>query len=193
MPRVLLFIYPTCAQYEVAVTLSLLRDSHDPVTFSLTKEPVPSEEGVQLLPHLSLEEVEVNDYDALIIPGGDMEGLKDAAPLFELIRALYEQKKYLAAICSGPYLLARAGLLQDRPYTVTFSREQRRFLGCFNEAGFSYQPAIQDDAVLTAQGHAFVAFGLRLEEQLSAQPSESARAFYTGAGNAEMEEDTRSG
>ncbi len=152
MPHVLLFIYPTCAQCEVAVALSLLRGSHDLVTFSLTKEPVTSEEGLQLLPHLSLEEVEVNDYDALIIPGGDMEGPSDAEQLFALLRNPYKHKKYLAAICSGPYLLARARLLRDRPYTVTFSREQRRFLGCFNEAGFSYQPAIQDDAVLTAQG-----------------------------------------
>jgi 4-methyl-5(b-hydroxyethyl)-thiazole monophosphate biosynthesis len=45
----------------------------------------------------------------------------------------------VAAICSGAYVLARAGVLKDNLYTVTLNKDQRDFLGCFNEDNYTYE------------------------------------------------------
>lgn len=165
---------------------SLLRDPHDLVTLALTVGPATGEAGLTFSPHKLLEDVNPAELDALLIPGGDMVQ-KDAEPLFSLVRALSERGALLAAICSGPYVLARAGVLAGRPYTVTFTREQRDFLGCFDETGFRYEPVIQDGNVITAQGHAFVAFGLAVARHLYGDLNEDTHAFYEGRRNAFME------
>lgn len=182
-----LLLFPGFSEFEVAVATSLLRDPHELVTLALTEESVTSEAGPTFLPHRTLEDVDPAELDALLIPGGDMVHLEDAEPLFSLVRALSERGALLAAICSGPYVLARAGVLTGRPYTVTFTREQRDFLGCFDETGFRYEPVIQDGNVITAQGHAFVAFGLAVARHLYGDLSEDTHAFYEGRRNAFME------
>ncbi len=77
-------------------------------------------------------------------------------------------------------MLARTGLLRDRPYTVGFTRDQQRFLGCFAEEGYRPDAVVEDGWVVTAQGQAFVEFGLRVGERLGVVKNPAVRAFYTG-------------
>ncbi len=187
MRQVGLLLFPGFAEFEVMVAASLLRDSHDLVTLALTEEAVTSEAGLIFSPHKPLEDVDPAELDALIIPGGDMVHLKDTEPLFSFVGDLYKRGALLAAICSGPYVLARAGVFARRPYTVTFTKEQRDFLGCFGEAGFRYRPVLADGNVITAQGHAFAAFGLAVARHLCGDLSEDTTAFYEGRADAFME------
>ncbi len=185
--KVGLLLFPGFSEFEVTVAISLLRASHELVTLALEAAPMTSEAGLVCQPQRVLAEVNPNDLEALIIPGGDMVELKDADVLSSFVRRLDERGVLLAAICSGGYVLARAGILSNRPYTVTFTQEQRTFLGCFDEQGFRYEPVITDGNVITAQGHAFVAFGLSVARQLRGELSEEARVFYEGRANILME------
>ena len=45
--------------------------------------------------------------------------MEDAEVLFSVIRQFHEQEKLVAAICAGPYALAKAGLFKVISYTVT--------------------------------------------------------------------------
>ena len=40
--------------------------------------------------------------------------MKDAEGLFSVIRQFHEQEKLVAAICAGPYALAKAGLFKRK-------------------------------------------------------------------------------
>ena len=186
MSKIALLIFPTFSEFEVSVAISLLRSSHDLVTLALDSEVVTSEAGLRVLPHLEVARADANDYDALLIPGGDMVHLKDAEPVFEFVRRMAVRRKVLAAICSGPYVLARAGVLSN-PYTVSLTKEQRDFLGCFDEDSYRYEGVVEADSVLTAQGHAYAQFGLRVAQTLRPDLSAEARRFYSGLGNALME------
>lgn len=66
-----------------------------------------------------LSQARVEDYDALVLPGGqinpDKLRLEDAAVAF--VRAFAESGKPLAAICHGPWLLVEAGVVRDRDVT----------------------------------------------------------------------------
>ncbi|EJQ96096.1 hypothetical protein IGW_01283 [Bacillus cereus ISP3191] len=87
-----------------------------------------SETGLQVQPHIELGEVRVEEYEGIIIPGGDAIHMEDAEVLFSVIRQFHEQEKLVAAICAGPYALAKAGLFKEVSYTVTMDYKQ---LDCF--------------------------------------------------------------
>lgn len=72
-----------------------------------------------LKPDLRLEDVSVDNYDALILPGGlaNPDSLRQNEKAIHLIREFGEQGKAIGAICHAPWLLAEAGLTQGRELT----------------------------------------------------------------------------
>lgn len=68
---------------------------------------------------LSLEDVSVGDYDALVLPGGQINPdlLRVEKTAIDVITAFHDQGKTLAAICHAPWLLVEAGVLKGRDAT----------------------------------------------------------------------------
>jgi len=68
---------------------------------------------------LTVGEVEVGDYDALVLPGGqinpDVLRMNDDA--VALVRRFADAGKTVAAICHAPWLLAEAGLIDGKTVT----------------------------------------------------------------------------
>ncbi|WP_102958682.1 type 1 glutamine amidotransferase domain-containing protein [Mangrovicella endophytica] len=67
----------------------------------------------------TLDAVSVGDYDALVLPGGQInpDKLRAEPQVVEFVRAFYQSKKPLAAICHAPWLLIEAGVVKDRQLT----------------------------------------------------------------------------
>jgi protease I len=67
----------------------------------------------------TLDEARPEDYDALVLPGGvanpDRLRMNEAAVRF--IRAIYDQRKPIAAICHGPWTLIEADIVRGRTVT----------------------------------------------------------------------------
>ncbi|MBM7563072.1 type 1 glutamine amidotransferase domain-containing protein [Paenibacillus sacheonensis] len=69
--------------------------------------------------HLSIDEAKPEDYEALIIPGGKSPAhLIGNEKVLEFVRHMDKRKKTIAAICHGPQLLEKAGLIQGRNLTA---------------------------------------------------------------------------
>jgi protease I len=68
---------------------------------------------------LTLDEVAVGDYDALLLPGGviNPDKLRMDEKAVGLVKAFAENGKTIAAICHGPWLLAEAGLVDGKTVT----------------------------------------------------------------------------
>lgn len=182
---VAVLVFPGCSEFEVTVALTLLARTRRVVTVAPSRAPVRGEGGLTLLPDVELAELDPAETAALLIPGApDLSALGDDAALNRLIRSLHARRRLLAAICGGPLVLARLGLLEGRTYTVTFTREQRQALGVFPEAGYRYQDVVYDGHIITAQGHAFAAFGLGVAGALGGLQNRSgARQFFLGQGH----------
>ena len=90
--KILLFVYPTFAEFEITVATALLRNKYEIITAGLTKEMIISETGLQVQPHIELGEVRVEEYEGIIIPGGDAIHMEDAEVLFSVIRQFHEQE-----------------------------------------------------------------------------------------------------
>jgi len=68
---------------------------------------------------VALQEANVADYDALVLPGGVMnpDKLRLEPAAIALIKAFHDNGKPIAAICHGPWTLIDAGLVRDKKIT----------------------------------------------------------------------------
>ncbi|MBP0616518.1 type 1 glutamine amidotransferase domain-containing protein [Jiella mangrovi] len=66
-----------------------------------------------------LSEVRTADYDALVLPGGQInpDVLRADAKVVSFVREFFNSKKPLAAICHAPWLLVEADVVRDRNVT----------------------------------------------------------------------------
>jgi protease I len=67
----------------------------------------------------TVDAVSARDYDGLLIPGGyiNPDLLRQSAEARDLVRAFDALGKPIATLCHGPWLLASAGLAQNRTLT----------------------------------------------------------------------------
>jgi protease I len=67
----------------------------------------------------SLDEVSAGDYDAIVLPGGQINPdiLRTNDKALKLIRDFYDQKKIVAAICHAPWLLIETGIVKGQKIT----------------------------------------------------------------------------
>lgn len=66
-----------------------------------------------------IEDVRANDYDAILVPGGQInpDKLRMNRTAVELVHTFFTAGKTVAAICHGPWLLAEADVLAGRTVT----------------------------------------------------------------------------
>jgi protease I len=80
---------------------------------STTIDTVVGMDGYKFKPELNLADVKIEDYDAIVISGGNgAQELFDNQDLHKMAREFYNQKKLVAAMCISPAILAKAGLLK---------------------------------------------------------------------------------
>jgi protease I len=67
----------------------------------------------------TIDEVSADDYDALVIPGGQINPdlLRANPDTVGFVRHFYKSKKPIAAICHAPWVLVEAGLAKGRKMT----------------------------------------------------------------------------
>ena len=98
---------------------------------------------------IALEEIRVEDYEAVLVLGGRApEYLRNNARLLEIMREFDRAGKWIFAICHGIQVLAAAGLTSGRSLTcyehVRLEAEQ-----C--GASFKNDQAVRDGRMVTAQ------------------------------------------
>ena len=67
----------------------------------------------------ALADASVEDYDAIVLPGGQINPdlLRVNAAALELIRGFYDAGKTVAAVCHAPWLLIETGIARGRKMT----------------------------------------------------------------------------
>ena len=105
--------------------------------------------------HKTIDEVNVDDYDALAIPGGDhLYGFFEEAydeRFLELIRKFNDSKKIIASICVAALAIAKSGVLTGRRATTYHMGDGRRQKE-LSEFGVNVinEPVVIDDNIITS-------------------------------------------
>jgi len=83
---------------------------------------VNSSFNVPVIMDKTIDEISVNEYDAIAIPGGFEEfGFYEEAydeKFLDLIRAFDEQKKIIASVCVAALPIGKSGILKNRKATT---------------------------------------------------------------------------
>ncbi|QHV96496.1 DJ-1/PfpI family protein [Spirosoma endbachense] len=98
---------------------------------------------------LTIKEVIVDDYDAILLLGGRApEYLRNHAALLEIVREFDRQGKWIFAICHGIQILVTAGLANNRTLTAYEHVRTEIEMG---GGTYSTQQAIRDRNIVTGQ------------------------------------------
>ena len=85
------------------------------------KGNIHGESGYGLKIGKTFNEINPNDYDLLILPGGSANGapatVRKSRKAQEIAKAFFAKNKPVAAICHGPYTLVSANLVKGRHLT----------------------------------------------------------------------------
>ena len=75
--------------------------------------------GIKYQADYLLEDINPDEYDGVYIPGGTKgaESLRDNEKVIEMIKDFNKEGKLIAAICAGPIVLDKAGVLEGKKVT----------------------------------------------------------------------------
>ncbi len=161
MKKTAVLLYPQFSEYELTVALSILMQGKKPVvTVGLNKQSIKGESGLSCVADATVDEINFEEIDSLLLPGCmDIMSLYDEERLFDFIKQVTTKETVIASISSSPFLLAKAGVLRGKKYTVGMTKENIEKSGVFEIENYSEDIVVQDGNIITARGRGFVRFG----------------------------------
>ena len=144
------FIYPFYRLKEEEVEVDVYNQSNEIVEgYFGTKIPPQKHDSI-----VSLDKVNVDDYDLLILPGGvkSMELLRLDFKAIEIVKEFDKKNKIIAAICSGIMMLISADILKNRKVSGYYAWKKD-----IENAGAKFidNPAVEDDNLITSPHYKF--------------------------------------
>ena len=165
MKKVLCIIYPNFSLYEITTLTSTLALSFDVTIDYVSSEHsiVISEDGLPCQPIKTLNQIRIEEYSCVILPGMVNIGpaLQDEK-LISFLRGLGEQDVLIAAISSAPLLLAKAGLLKDTKFTGGIWQNFFDYFEFLPRENFQPKVLVQDKQIITAIGFAHQEFARKV-------------------------------
>ncbi|KPF76388.1 hypothetical protein IP88_06590 [alpha proteobacterium AAP81b] len=124
MARVLIIATDGFEQSELIAPRDALRDAgHDVTLASPASDPIQGmehdEKGETITPDTTLDTVEADAYDMLLLPGGvaNPDTLRVNETAVGIVRDFMARGAPVGAICHGPWLLAEADVVRGRRLT----------------------------------------------------------------------------
>jgi protease I len=105
---------PRQALLDAGARITLASVKTDPITGEKG-----GEKGESITPDATLDQVDTEDFDALLLPGGvgNPDKLRMQARAVEIVREFMDDDKIVAAICHAPWLLIEADVVDGRRAT----------------------------------------------------------------------------
>ena len=118
-----------------------------------------SEEGLRVLPAKTVSEVNIMDYDCVILPGtvNPLPALFDEK-LIDFLRNGANTAVVFAAISSAPALLSKAGVLDGKKFTAGYFMQLADAFPFIQTENFEHRPIVEDGTVITGIGMFFREF-----------------------------------
>lgn len=169
MPIVLIPLAEGCEELEAVTLIDLLRRAGiTVVTASLTEQlQLTASRGVGLIADVTLDKVIDDEFDMLVLPGGQpgTNNLNADMRIHTIANRLHRMNKPIAAICAAPLIFASSGLLQGKKatcYPGSLTIEDR------SDIRLSEEAIVIDKDIFTSRGPGTAMdFALTLIERLT--------------------------
>lgn len=165
MPKVLVPLAQGCEEIEAVTVIDILRRAGiEVISAGLDAQPIRASRGVMLIADTTLEAALQQEFDMIVLPGGQpgTNHLKADARILALLKQMAAHGKYVAAICAAPSVLATAGLLDGKQAT-SFPGS----LDAFAHVKQQHAAVVCDGKLITSRGPGTaIDFALTLVERL---------------------------
>ncbi|HLG20589.1 MAG TPA: DJ-1 family glyoxalase III [Bdellovibrionota bacterium] len=150
-PRVLIPLAEGFEEIEAVTIIDLLRRAGVEVIMAglAPRKTVKGAHSIGFETETSLRDVEGQDFEAIILPGG-MPGstnLAESKELEGLLRKHQTKGSHLAAICAAPTVLAKYGFLKGKRATCYPSFEAK-----LGGSTISKESVVEDGNIVTSRG-----------------------------------------
>lgn len=162
MKPLLVLLAPGFEEIEFSAPVDILRRLDVPViTAGVKGRLVEGAHGISMRSDMLLVDVEAEDFDGVILPGGAASWLlRDTPAVLKLVRAMHKAEKLVAAICAAPIALEAAGVLAERKVTCYPAEAVTNDI---KSATLCDEPAVTDGNIITGRGPgAALEFGFAL-------------------------------
>ncbi|HCW04666.1 MAG TPA: DJ-1 family protein [Clostridium sp.] len=151
MKKLLLFLAEGFEEIEALTVVDVLRRAEVEVDMcSLSEEYVNGAHNIKVKSDLHLDDLDQNNYDGLILPGGPgTDNLKNNVRVVQLVKDFYMNGKLTAAICAAPIVLAEAGIVNG--HNITSYPTVQNFL---DNSIYKEEAVVLDNNILTSRGPA---------------------------------------
>lgn len=173
MKKALVLFADGSEELEAVTVINILRRGGVEVTVAgLAAGPLRGSRGTVLLPDTDLNQVRAEDFDLVVLPGGQpgTDHLRNDARVASLLKKMQALDRNIAAICAAPSVLAQAGLLDGKRATC--------YPGALDEfPAVQRQTAavVEDGKLITSRGPGTAMdFALTLVERLSGKAKREA-------------------
>ncbi len=159
--KALVVFYPNCIEFEAILAAMVLHEEKltiDVATPDGTDYQGPS--GIALRATHRYADVRPDEYQVVIVPGGETSAVLEDKTLLGILRGANEAGATFGAICAGPLLLARAGLLKGRRFTHGYGRDSA--LPDWQTGTYEDGPVVVDGNIVTARPQAYIDFAIEL-------------------------------
>ncbi|WP_353095945.1 DJ-1 family glyoxalase III [Tissierella praeacuta] len=167
MKKAILFLAEGFEEVEALTVVDYLRRMDvDVHIVSITKEyKVKGAHNIVVLADKTIDDIkDIESYDAVIIPGGlpGATNLRDNNKVIDIVKKINNDGKLAAAICAGPIVLEKAGIIKEKKVT-----SYPGFEGDLKDGVYIEQDVVRDGNIITARGPALaVNFAIEIVKYL---------------------------
>ena len=155
------------------------------VTTAAFHKIVKSRFGITITPDLLYPEINPEDYQALVLPGGfHSHGFDEAydKKIYQLATKIHENGGYIATMCVGILPIADAGLLKGKEATTYPHSRYHDNIGRLQQAGAKVvtdRHVVMDDRIISCDGpgSALEVLFLLMERLLGGEATKEVRRY----------------
>ena len=160
-----IFLFDTYADWEPALAIVGLKNygSFAIDSFSVNGNVVTSMGGLHLKPSHRLDQINPQEYELLLLPGGELWEKGGNVEIIPLLEEFHRAGKTIAAICGATVVLAKTGLLNTTPHTSNMPGYLQQLAPEYQGTDFYRQsPCVRSGNIITANGAGMVEFATEL-------------------------------
>ena len=160
MTTVYVYLMNTMADWEIGYCLAELHSKRffrkdageiSVKTVSISKDTGKSMGGLTIIPDMTIEDIQVNKDNVLILPGSDRWSASENFWILEIAKRFLEAGGLVAAICGATVALANMGILDDKKHTSNGAGFLNMFCPEYKGTdNYIDKPAVRDGNLITA-------------------------------------------
>jgi len=159
--KALVIFYTNCIEFEAILAAQVIHGEELAIDVATPDgQDYQGPSGIALRATHSYADADGAEYQVVIIPGGDTNVVLENESLTKLLDTASDAGATLGAICAGPRLLAKAGLLKGRQFTHGFGANSS--LPEWEGGTYVDQLVVVDGNIVTAKPQAYIDFAIEL-------------------------------